>query len=211
MTDPYAVLGVSRTATDEEITSAYKKLARKYHPDLNPGDKNAEQKMKEINGAYETIKDIRSGKKADNTYYGSNTQGNSYGSNRSGSTYGSGQWQDPFGGAWNNPYGSANGTEDSESPFGSYGPFFWTTRTSYGSSENKSRRRMPLIFRIIAIFLIFRVITSIFSSLFTRSSRSNSSYYYYGGYPYGYYSYYNYDGGSSESSGSASRENSSFH
>ena len=59
MNDPYAVLGVSKNATEAEITKAYRALARKYHPDLNPGDKTAEAKMKEINAAYEQIKDIR--------------------------------------------------------------------------------------------------------------------------------------------------------
>ena len=52
MNDPFAVLGVSSSATEDEIKSAYRRLAKKYHPDLNPGDKAAEQKMKEINEAY---------------------------------------------------------------------------------------------------------------------------------------------------------------
>ncbi len=56
MTDPYKVLGVSPGASEQEITKAYRKLAKKYHPDLNPGDEQAEKKMMEINQAYETIK-----------------------------------------------------------------------------------------------------------------------------------------------------------
>ena len=56
LTDPYKVLGVSPDASDEEIKKAYRKLAKKYHPDLNPGDKVAAQKMQEINAAYEQIK-----------------------------------------------------------------------------------------------------------------------------------------------------------
>ena len=54
--DPYKVLGVSRDATDEEIKSAYRRLAKKYHPDLNPGDAEAAKKMQQVNAAYEQIK-----------------------------------------------------------------------------------------------------------------------------------------------------------
>jgi curved DNA-binding protein len=49
--DYYATLGVAKTAADKELKQAYRKLARKYHPDVNPGDKSAEAKFKEINEA----------------------------------------------------------------------------------------------------------------------------------------------------------------
>jgi DnaJ-class molecular chaperone len=55
--DPYEVLGVSKTATTDEITKAYRKLARQYHPDRNPGDKGAEAKFKEIQNAYDVLND----------------------------------------------------------------------------------------------------------------------------------------------------------
>ncbi len=54
--DPYKVLGVSPDASDEDIKRAYRRLAKQYHPDRNPGDQAAAQKMQEINAAYEQIK-----------------------------------------------------------------------------------------------------------------------------------------------------------
>jgi curved DNA-binding protein len=55
--DYYGILGISKTASDDEIKRAYRKLARKHHPDLNPGDKAAEAKFKEINEANEVLGD----------------------------------------------------------------------------------------------------------------------------------------------------------
>jgi molecular chaperone DnaJ len=54
--DPYAVLGVSPTDAEADIAKAYRRLAKRYHPDLNPGNKAAEEKMKQINAAYDMIK-----------------------------------------------------------------------------------------------------------------------------------------------------------
>ena len=57
MKDPYETLGVNRSATDREIKDAFKKLARKFHPDLHPGDKEAEAKFKDISAANDLLKD----------------------------------------------------------------------------------------------------------------------------------------------------------
>ena len=81
MKDPYEVLGVSRDASEEEIKSAYRKLAKKYHPDLNPGDEMAAQKMKEVNEAYNAIKDGSANVYTGQTYqnpYGNGTYRNPY-------------------------------------------------------------------------------------------------------------------------------------
>src|SRR5574339_594635 len=55
--DYYSTLGVAKTATEKEIKQAFRKLARKHHPDVNPGDKSAEAKFKELNEAYEVLGD----------------------------------------------------------------------------------------------------------------------------------------------------------
>lgn len=72
--DYYEVLGVSKNTTSSDIKKAYKKLAKKYHPDLNPGDKSAEEKFKEINEAYEVLGDEEKRKKYDTFGQGYNFQ-----------------------------------------------------------------------------------------------------------------------------------------
>jgi curved DNA-binding protein len=63
--DYYSTLGVAKTATDKEIKQAFRKMARKHHPDVNPGDKSAESRFKEINEAYEVLGDPAKRKKYD--------------------------------------------------------------------------------------------------------------------------------------------------
>jgi molecular chaperone DnaJ len=63
--DYYRILGISRTATDKDIKQAYRRLARQYHPDVNPNNKSAEERFKSINEAYEVLSDAEKRKKYD--------------------------------------------------------------------------------------------------------------------------------------------------
>ncbi len=67
MKDPYEILGVERRATDAEIKKAYRRLARKHHPDVNPGDASAQKKFQEIAAAYELLKDPKRRQRYDAT------------------------------------------------------------------------------------------------------------------------------------------------
>ena len=66
MTDPYEILGVARAASTDDIRKAYRRLAKTLHPDLNPGDKAAEARFKEVAGAYDLLSDAAKRQRFDN-------------------------------------------------------------------------------------------------------------------------------------------------
>lgn len=163
MGDPYAVLGIPRTATEDEITQAYRRLARKYHPDLNPGNDAAEEKMKEVNGAYEAIRDIRNGGSTADHRYGASSQGSYYGGsaygwnpygnrNRSGGTGGYGYGQQNAYGGWSFYGGGESGFD-----FGfrkqQQDPKTW-------SHQDQTRRRPISLFKMILYFNLAQMFLS---------------------------------------------------
>lgn len=100
--DPYKVLGIDRNASDEEVKRAYRRLAKKYHPDLNPGDPVAAQKMQEVNAAYDQIKNPEK-------YASANPGSGGYGYDPFG---GYGRTYDPFGGYGRTTYTYTQQEED---------------------------------------------------------------------------------------------------
>ncbi len=103
MEDLYEILGVAKTASQSEIKSAYRKLAVKYHPDKNPGDKAAEEKFKKITAAYDVLSDETKRRQYDS--YGSYATSDAYGSQNTGA-YGSYNWGNGWGqqGTWQNQW-----------------------------------------------------------------------------------------------------------
>ena len=173
MSDPYTVLGVSPNASDDEISKAYRAAARKYHPDLHPGDKAAEAKMKEVNAAYEEIQARRSGKSTSNAGSG-------------GAYYGGG-----------NPYGQSGSQQT-----GGYRTYYYTYRPGGGQQPppngqnfdpfNFFSARPGGIFRIpfVRILLIIFIIRLILNLLFSIANPYRYGYYYTPTYPNSGYSTY---------------------
>lgn len=123
MQDPYRVLGISPSASEEEIKKAYRTLAKKYHPDVNHGSAEAEAKMKEVNEAYSTVMKMR---KDGNTYTGGSSGG--YGNASSGyGSYGYNSSYNGYGGFGGNGYGS----------YGGYNGY-----TNYGSNRSSSNPQL---------------------------------------------------------------------
>ncbi|HEY2433447.1 MAG TPA: J domain-containing protein [Vicinamibacterales bacterium] len=151
--DYYATLGVAKTATEKEIKAAFRKLARKHHPDVNPGDKSAESRFKEINEAYEVLGDSDKRRKYDELganwrmYEQAQQHGQPF---PGGSPFGGGAGDS---GAWTINMGGPGGhrtlsEEEMRDMFGTDDPFSSFFHTFFGGSggaagEGRARGRAP--------------------------------------------------------------------
>ena len=146
VTDPFAVLGIPSSSSEDEIKSAYRKLAKKYHPDLNPGDKAAEEKMRQVNEAYTRALQIKkTGRDPGRDSYGSSAGNSGYYSN----PFGQGPWgsagdQGGYGGgAWGGAgdpggYGRSGREQD---PFGGFGYGFDPFSAFFGGGPFQQETR----------------------------------------------------------------------
>lgn len=106
--DYYEVLGVNKNATADEIKHAYRKVAKKYHPDMNPGDKNAEEKFKEASEAYEVLSDPEKKARYDQFGHAAFEQGGGGAGGFGGFDFGSGDMGDIFGDIFGDFFGGGS-------------------------------------------------------------------------------------------------------
>lgn len=163
MSDPYTVLGVSRDASEEDIKKAYRKLAKKYHPDLNPGDEEAAKKMKEINAAYDQIQNPSA--------YQQQTYSNPNYSNMYGNTY---YTDDEFAEFFKRAYNNAQGQS-----------FYRSSNTTNNGRYTYRYYNLTPKFSIWKLLITFMLLSFILNSCF--GGLFNYGYGNYYDYPYGNY------------------------
>ncbi|MBR1601216.1 MAG: DnaJ domain-containing protein [Alphaproteobacteria bacterium] len=147
--DLYQILGVGKTASEAEIKSAYRKLARKYHPDLNKDDKNAAEKFKEISNAYDIIGNAEKRKKYDNNEIDADGKPTGFGAGFSGGNYDFRQGGNPFGSGFGGA-GGFSGAQgfDFSSIFGDDIFSQFTGRASGGRSASRKGQDISYTMRV---------------------------------------------------------------
>ncbi len=190
-TDPYQVLGVSPNASEDEIRQAYRRLAKKYHPDLNPGDKTAAQKMNEVNAAYDAIKNPQAYRQQQAQQRAQQQAREQY---RQAGQQTYDPFSDPFG-FWG-AQGQGDGQQSSWQQTDQNGWQTWYYRTGSDQDEgdqpggyrwtyHRTRRRGNFLVRLLGIYLVIQMLAALFGSCGYRSA------YYYDPYSYRDYSYSN--------------------
>ena len=147
MKNYYEVLGISKTASADEIKKAYRNLAFKYHPDRNSGDKIAEEKFKEINEAYDVLSDEK--KRADYDSFGTSNShysgtNNSY--NRNNDFTNEETFWNWFNGNTSNSYGNNN----------TYRNYYYQSTNSYNKKEDYVSKKSlfkTLLYKILQVFV----------------------------------------------------------
>lgn len=195
--DPYQILGVSRGASEDEIRQAYRRLAKKYHPDLNPGDAQAAQKMNEINEAYDLLKNPQAYRQQQAQQRAQQQARQAYQNGPQNQGYYNPF--DPFG-----FYGSQSGSEeDSSDPNQNTYYYYWSSnddpnRQQYQWNYRRPRRSpLGVLGKIVMIWLIIQFLLSMLGSCSVRR--------YYPSYYYGYT-----DGSGSAYSDGYTSENASY-
>lgn len=195
--DPYQILGVSRDASEDEIRQAYRRLAKKYHPDLNPGNAQAAQKMNEINEAYDLLKNPQAYRQQQAQQRAQQQARQAYQNGPQNQGYYNPF--DPFG-----FYGSQSGSEeDSSDPNQNTYYYYWSSNDDPNRQQYQWNYRRPrhsplgVLGKIVMIWLIIQFLLSMLGSCSVRR--------YYPSYYYGYT-----DGSGSAYSDGYTSENASY-
>ena len=158
--NPYQVLGVSENATEDEIRQAYRTLAKKYHPDLNPNDPTAAQKMNEVNEAYDLLKNPQAYRQqqAQQRYQQQARQ-----------QYQNQQYYDPFSAFWG---GQSQGQDQPHYTYTYYTNYRPQQDGDDAQNQNQyqwtyrhTRRRGSILGKIFLIYLLFQLFYGLFGGV----------------------------------------------